>query len=316
MDTSDKTMVFRLLTENYSSSTSGEYYHRPDGVCIPLTTTIVNPIIDIESYTYHVASITNLIGFFTIPDVNIKFSGGYGGWSCPAKIVSDTFKKIIALLPRSDFNIEYNIEYNIIYNSPENLGRDFRCSSEICEKIENLFGSLVEIKFAFYAGSLRSKGYGFKKECTLKSLSNVTDRANELLQIILELVESGKVKETIYQNKELYDKTTIQRLQKEKEEEEYKKNLRAYHYEDILRKSRTISLPSKKKEAITLQKDMFEAAIILLNKFNADDFEYRSIYYLDQINYEFPEEPVKFWKPKHLHCLGTISNKHIVINAE
>lgn len=312
MDTSDKTMVFRLLTELYSSSTSGEYYHRPDGACIPLTTIIVNPIIDIEDYSYHVASIANLIGFFTIPNVNIKFSGGYGGWSCPVKIVSDTFRKIIALLPRSDFHIEYNI----IYDSPENLGREFRCSSEICEKIENLFGSLIEMKFTFYAGSERSKGYGFKKECTLKSLSNVTDRANQLLQIILELVESGKVKETIHQNKELYDKTTAERLQKEKEKEEYEKNLKAYRYEDLLRKSRSISLPSKKKEAIILQKDMFEAAVMLLNTVNADNFEYRSIYYLDQINYEFPEEPVKFWKPKHLHCLGSLSNKHIVINVE
>jgi hypothetical protein len=235
--------------------------------------------------------------------VKTSFSVGYGKPSlfdvCPLK--HPLLKKIESFLhPR---------EYFDHHND--------RLSEGDIYAIEQLFHGGVKLRREYFGdNSPISKGYAFRILYSFESIRDVREEAHALLECIVKLLQNNSVKETL-------EKYQLEKEQREKQLEEEEKKRKAEvkriydeehlpKYRAILQKAESMKIPKKKKDALQVQPDDFEALIYAMKTYSYDDYPSKEARVLS-IRFA-PDHPILVWMPNDiLHCLDEKDNEEYIL---
>lgn len=179
----------------------------------------------------------------------------------------------------------------------------------------SLFEHKVEIVYGFSGdNSAKTKGYAAHSTYKLTAKENVKNIASRLLAEIHNYILSGELQKTISKEyQKIHDEEAVE---KKEEEDEYQRKQAEHRilYDKLVAKSKTYTIPKTKKLAIVVLREDF-AALSLARKTLTVDEHYCShdFSFVNTLEQNFRNEDIRVWKPKHFHCEGIDSRKHIVI---
>jgi hypothetical protein len=272
-------------------------------------TVLFDLLIDKIGNPNYLYCVTQTIAYFLLfENINLQLTGGYSGFGSRHEDLEITVKETVdSTLMNNDGEIYYG------------AGDHGHCISILnydnCATIVSLFENKVEIVYGFSSdNSAKTKGYAAHSTYKLTAKENVKDITNRLLAKIHNYILSGELKETI---NTAYQKILDEEaMKKQEEEDEYQKKRAAHRmiYDKLVAKSKNYTIPKTKKLAIVVLREDF-AALSLARKMLDVDEHYCShdFCFVNTLEQNFKNEDILVWQPKHFHCEGVDSKKHIVI---
>ena len=256
--------------------------------------------------SHYLLELATAISVFLEPNVNKKLTAGYGGGIYEREKVKNKYlNEINALLPE-------NTEYGRIYINNEDI-----------YSIEQLFDGGVETRLVHYAdNSPYTKGYAFRLEYYFKSTRDTSKEAEAMLQYMIKILTNNELKlvsEKIYaqQIKEANERAVMEEEEKRQQaidKEERKRKYDEEHipkYEAIKKKANDITIPTRKKNALTVKPQDFDAIAYKVKPYDYDAYPSN---YEAQLKQFFRNGDIRIWMPNDvLHCYDPVQDEEYTV---
>lgn len=272
-------------------------------------TALFNLLIDKIGNPNYLYCVTQTIAYFLlIENINLQLTGGYSGFGSRHEDLEKSVKETVDSTLRDK-------DGEIYYGAGDHGHRISILNSDNCVTIVSLFENKIEIIYGFSGdNSAKTKGYAAHSIYKLTAKENVKYIASRLLSEIHNYILSGELQKTI---STAYQKILDEEAVKKQEEEDEYQRKRAEHrilYDKLVAKSKSYTIPKTKKLAIVVLREDF-AALSLARKMLDVDRHYCShdFSFVNTLEQNFRNEDICVWQPKHFHCEGIDSKKHIVI---
>ena len=250
---------------------------------------------------HYIYGITTLISHFTIPEIDIEITYGCGG-------ISNSKTKEIVESVLTDARGER-------FNKLDSQYGRYTVADDESKEIEELFDNKVTITRTGYPGSEMSKGYGSYSVYKLHTKeAEPVQKAYMLLDKIHQYILSGKLETKILEFTREQEEKREEERRKDDEERKQNRETHRIKYEALVKRSKEFTIPAKKKDAIIVHKEDFEAICLTIKMVNCEQHYYSSSNRYYKIQSAFQNESMKIWIPGHVHCEGLTSKTHIVIN--
>jgi hypothetical protein len=183
--------------------------------------------------------------------------------------------------------------------------------------IEQLFEGGVKMRREYFGdNSPFTKGYAFRIEYYFESIRDMRNEAEVMLKHVYKILQNESVQKCILEKAKDHAKREAELAQQEKEREaEVKRKYDEEHlpkYRAILQKAESIKIPKKKKDALQVQPDDFEALIYAMKTYSYDNYPSKEARVLS-IRFA-PDHPILVWMPNDiLHCLDEKDNKEYIL---
>lgn len=248
------------------------------------------------THSHYILELATAIAVFLEPQVKKTLMAGYGGGIYERTSTNKYLMQIASLLPP-------DTEYGRIYLNHKDL-----------YTIEQLFeGSVYISKVHHEDNNPRTKGYAFRIEYSFETIRDVSNEATAMLQYIVKVLSNNELKdasETVHAQKlkEAAEKEAMQqeeeRQQKQVQEEQKRKHDEEHRpkYLAMLKRSETIVVPTRKKDAIQVNYEDMDALAYSLYPYSYE--EYPSDIACSLKDFFHGDPFIKVWKPNTiLHCI-------------